>query len=170
LKATPKNFASYGRILNSRAEFDQPLNIVQWPSVTGRPVIGGRGAGANLNMLLRGIKMVGTGETPAKRFTAWWTNDKCHEVNEAVNATYLLGTHTSDGSILTTDTNVHPDGDQAFWPLNNTPFIVLLSINADETRWSPFDFVAFYFDGSKVIDHIHLFELVITGRTDQSRR
>jgi hypothetical protein len=111
-----------------------------------------------------------TGETAAKKFTAWWTNDKCHEVNEAINGEYLIGTQTSDGSILTTDTNVHPDGDQSFWPLTNTPFIMLLSINADETSWSPFDFVAFYFDGSQVLYHIHLFQLLITGCTDQSRR
>lgn len=40
-------------------------------------------------------------------------------------------------------------GEQIFWSNDGNPFIMVVSNNCNESHWSPLDFVAFYFDGSK---------------------
>jgi ureidoglycolate hydrolase len=63
-------------------------------------------------------------------------------------STFVCGHRDSASSIWITNAGCHPDGDQAFWPIDGGSMIVVLSKHRDESTLDPTTFAAFYLDGT----------------------
>lgn len=140
LDASHESFAKYGKTFKSLDEID--LEIVRWPAQGWRPVDEDSGDEAGFT----------EGD-----FHCYWDGDILYGRNEAVGGNYILGYATDPAAaktghqmpahrILLWHANYHPDGGQAFLPLEDKPYYVPLALPGDDIR--PEDFVCFRFDGS----------------------
>ena len=146
VEATNDSLAGYGRLIEDKDAID--IEIVRWPAQGWRPVDPDTGDEAGTT---EGI------------FISEWQGDILYGHNEAVDGHYILGyatepdkadeTHTCDPEcVLLWHANYHPDGGQAFFPLDSHPFVVPLALPTDDV--TPDQFVCFRFDGSKGL-YIH---------------
>lgn len=142
--ATNESLKGYGCLVPKGTYESFPVEIVQWPKSSGRPVDGNTGNQAGTR---RGI------------FDFWWEGDVLFGKNNAVNNEYLLGwSKNPDEAVRVQETdhpaervllwhaNYHPDGGQLFFPIDGTPFVTPLALPGDDI--TPNKFVNFYFDGS----------------------
>lgn len=131
-------------------DFDKAeVQIVQWPQLGSRPVLGGTGLGGGIT----------EGD-----FEMHWDGQLLKTHNHAVDGQYITGwscdpTLATEGSereqtdfLYTFEANYHPDGGQVFYPVDNQPFVALLAPEGDDIQ--PSDFKAYYFDGTKGV-HIN---------------
>lgn len=142
--ATNENLKGYGCLV-SREEYKTfPVEIVQWPKNTGRPIDVDTGNQAGTK---EGI------------FDFWWEGDVLFGKNNAVKDQYLLGWSTNPDEadqtkelkthpekVLLWHANYHPDGGQLFFPLDGSPFVTPLALPGDDV--TPHKFTNFYFDGT----------------------
>lgn len=144
--ATPATLAGYGKLVADPAECE--VEIVPWPATGKRPIDPGTGD---------------EGGTTEGVFVSEWRGDILYGSNEAVGGHYVLAyatdpqdaredaTHRPDRMLLW-HANYHPDGGQLFFPLDNKPFYVPLSLPGDDI--TPEKFVCFRFDGRQGL-YIH---------------
>lgn len=146
VEATNESLRGYGYLLDSESDID--IEIVRWPAQGWRPVDLDSG---NEGGVKKGI------------FHSEWKGDILYGMNEAVGGHYLLGygcdpEDASEKSNRISDTvslwhsNYHPDGGQAFFPLDSSPFVVPLALPGDDIK--PDAFVCFYFHGNQGL-YIH---------------
>lgn len=146
IEATDETLEGYGFL------FDDPerlqVEIVRWPALGWRPVDTDTG---NEGGVKSGI------------FHSQWNGDVLYGKNDAVGGHYVLGyacdpsrareeSLTTPSSVLLWHANYHPDGGQAFFPLDNGPFVVPLALPGDDVR--PESFKCFYFHGDRGL-YIH---------------
>ena len=142
--ATNESLKGYGCLVSVADYKTFPMEIVQWPKPTGRPIDADTGNQAGTK---EGI------------FDFWWEGDVLFGKNNAVNDEYLLGWSVNPAEVnrgatsekvpewvLLWHANYHPDGGQLFFPIEGTPFVTPLALPGDDI--SPEKFVNFYFDGS----------------------
>ena len=142
--ATNESLKGYGCLVSVADYKTFPMEIVQWPKPTGRPIDADTGNQAGTK---EGI------------FDFWWEGDVLFGKNNAVNDEYLLGWSVNPAEanrdatsekvperVLLWHANYHPDGGQLFFPIEGTPFVTPLALPGDDIL--PEKFVNFYFDGS----------------------
>jgi ureidoglycolate lyase len=142
VRATPESLKGYGALVSDYRH--HPIEIVQWPKTSGRPIDKGTGDQAG---------------TKNGTFDFWWEGDYSYGRNNAVKDEYLLGWCVNPGEaqkekeqqkfperILLWHANYHPDGGQLFYPLDGSAFVTPLALPGDDV--TPEDFVTFYFDGT----------------------
>jgi hypothetical protein len=164
VRATNETLKGYGVLVDDYKDF--PIEIVQWPKPSGRPIDAGTGDQAGTK---KGI------------FEFWREGDYFYGRNNAVNDEYLLGWSVNPGDarkdavhstppdrILLWHANYHPDGGQLFFPIDGAPFVTPLALPGDDV--TPDKFVTFYFDGTQGL-YIHpniwhegIFPLVPTAK------
>jgi ureidoglycolate lyase len=131
IRATPENFAQYGRIIPDYNE--EEVVIKPWPVSGTRQLMPNTGIGGGIT---EGV------------FSYWYDGDYLHAKNRAVSGDYITG-RVFENTILTREANYHPDSGQVFWAPNGVQFILLLARPGDNV--TPNDFVGFYFDGSQAV-------------------
>ena len=148
--ATNETLKGYGCLVSHEDYKTFPVEIVQWPKTTGRPIDADTGNQAGTK---QGI------------FDFWWEGDFLFGKNNAVKDEYLLGWSvnpdeadrtkeltTYPDKVLLWHANYHPDGGQLFFPLDGSPFVTPLALPGDDI--SPEKFTNFYFDGTQGL-YIH---------------
>ena len=144
VKASDETLKGYGCLVSKDDYKNFPVEIVQWPKTTGRPIDADTGNQAGTK---EGI------------FDFWWEGEVLFGRNNAVNDEYLLGWSKNPGEadrtkelqglpdqVLLWHANYHPDGGQLFFPVTSSPFVTPLALPGDDI--SPEKFTNFYFDGS----------------------
>ncbi len=141
--ATDETLRGLGAIVDDPHGY--PVEIIPWP-VSGRRALD-PGTGVE-------------GGTTTGVFEIWWEGELLFGRNHAVGGHYLLGWATEPAlatrgpvpehapeRVLLWHANYHPDGGQLFFPLDDTPFVVLLARPGDDV--TPHDFRAFHVDGGR---------------------
>ena len=128
--ATNETLKGYGCLV-SKSEYESfPVEIVQWPKTTGRPIDADTGNQAGTK---QGV------------FDFWWEGEVLFGRNNAVKDEYLLGwsvnpqdadknkvTDQVPERVLLWHCNYHPDGGQLFFPLDGSPFVTPFALPGDD--------------------------------------
>lgn len=139
--ATPENFAEYGNFVDN---YDDEKVIIEPWNVSGwRSLMDGTGRDGGIT----------EGE-----FDYWQDGLYYYAKNNAVGGDYVIARKNVDSetdlldngkrpNILTREANYHPDGGQVFYPLDKSPFVLMLALPGDDITLN--SFIGFYFDGTK---------------------
>lgn len=140
--ATDSSVRDYGCLVDDPDNFE--IEITRWPQQGWRPIDDGTGDEGGF---VEGV------------FHGEWKGDVLYGTNEAVNGNYVLGWSTDPQTasnttqttprkqVLLWHLNYHPDGGQMFYPLDNKPFVVPVSLPGDDL--TPDKIIAFWCDGSR---------------------
>lgn len=138
IRATAENFHEYGNFVQ---DYDQEkVMITPWPVSGHRPLMTGTGD---------------QGGIAEGKFQYWREDRYMRAKSFAVQGDYITGlimtnenqTESTNITVLNREANYHPDGGQVFYPIDKSPFILLLALPTDDIK--PEDFTGFYFNGSQ---------------------
>jgi hypothetical protein len=145
--ATEAALQGYGRLVTDAQDF--PIEIVQWPAQSWRPIDPHSGD---------------QGGVTEGEFALAWRGDTLYGHNGAVGDSYLFawsqwpetarpaGPTAMRQEALIWRANYHPDGGQLVFPLQGESFLVTLALPGDDVR--PENFVTFRVEGGQGV-YIH---------------
>ena len=129
--ANDENIKKYGRLIKTYDEYLlEDVIIKKWPKTKGRAICIGTGTGGGIT---------------EGYFKFWKDGNYYKSKNESKNESYISGVLTNNQTIITREANYHPDSSQVFYPLINSPYILLLALPGDDVKLEKF--IGFYFDG-----------------------